>query len=78
MAALERENQQLQLVFTIISVVEAMVDEFAKELVWEERFNVFEDQLFIFANQQRKLRRLTNHNVDVALHLTNMIIEETQ
>lgn len=35
-----------------------LVDEFAKQLVWEEHFNCMADQLWVSANQNRKLERL--------------------
>lgn len=34
------------------------VAEFAKDLVWEERYNAFTDQLFILANHHRRLHLL--------------------
>jgi hypothetical protein len=34
------------------------VSEFAKDLVWEERYNAFTDQLYIVANHHRKLHLL--------------------
>lgn len=38
-----------------------LVTEYAKECVFEERFNIIkEDQLYVFANQNRKLFRLLN------------------
>lgn len=39
------------------------VTEFAKDLVWEERYNLFTEQDFIFAEQHRRQRRLIAHNV---------------
>jgi len=35
-----------------------LVTEFAKDMVWEERHSVFEDQLYILAKQNRRLKRL--------------------
>ncbi len=35
-----------------------LVTEFAKELTWEDRFNTLQDQLFVFAQQNRRLERL--------------------
>lgn len=34
------------------------VTEYAKDVVWEERYNVFQDQLYLLAKQNRKLLRL--------------------
>lgn len=35
-----------------------IVDEYAKQLSWEKRFNTLEDQLYVVASQNRKLKRL--------------------
>lgn len=43
------------------------VNEFAKELVWEGRENVFGDQVSIFAEQNRRLLRLQAHGLDYAI-----------
>jgi nicotinamide riboside kinase len=44
------------------------VDEFAKELVYENRIDILQgpsqDQLYILANQNRKIQRLVNNNID--------------
>lgn len=38
-----------------------LVTEYAKDLTWEGRFNVLSsDQLYVFANQHRRLHRLRN------------------
>ena len=34
------------------------VTEYAKDMVWEERFNIFQDQIYILGKQNRKLLRL--------------------
>ena len=44
-----------------------LVHEFAKELVLERRENVFTDQNFIFAEQERRLKRLQDHSYDFAI-----------
>lgn len=44
-----------------------LVHEFAKELVLEKRENVFTDQNFIFAEQNRRIRRLEEHGYDFAI-----------
>lgn len=36
------------------------VTEYAKDMVWEERFNIFSDQIYILGKQNRRLLRLTN------------------
>lgn len=43
-----------------------LVTEYAKDMVWEERFNVFSDQIYILGKQNRRLLRLTN-KVDYVL-----------
>lgn len=35
-----------------------LVTEYAKDMVWEERSSIFEDQIYIFAKQNRRLKRL--------------------
>tara|TARA_R100001530_G_scaffold93239_1_gene64718 strand:- start:3071 stop:3586 length:516 start_codon:yes stop_codon:yes gene_type:complete len=35
-----------------------LVNEFAKEVVWENNLDALKDQLYLFANQNRKLERL--------------------
>jgi nicotinamide riboside kinase len=41
-----------------------LVSEYAKDLVWEKRSNVLEDQIYIFAKQQRRINRLRDHRLD--------------
>lgn len=36
------------------------VTEYAKDMVWEERFNIFSDQIYILGKQNRRLLRLTD------------------
>jgi len=40
--------------------------EFAKEIVWEGSLNIFEDQLYVFANQHHRIYKL-NGKVEIAL-----------
>lgn len=35
-----------------------LVNEYAKEIVWEQRYKIFEDQLYVTAKQNRKLHRV--------------------
>lgn len=44
-----------------------LVNEFAKELVWERRNSFFGDQISIFAEQNRRLERLKDHGLDYAI-----------
>lgn len=37
-----------------------LVNEYAKDMTWENRQNILKDQLYIFAKQNRKLERLRN------------------
>jgi hypothetical protein len=41
-----------------------LVQEYAKDLVWEQRLNMLSDQLYVFAKQQRRIRRLQDHKLD--------------
>ena len=40
-----------------------LVQEYAKDMVWEGRHNILEDQIYIFAKQQRRIARLKNHGL---------------
>ncbi len=56
------------------------VNEYAKECVFEERFNIIkEDQLYVFANQNRKLFRLIDQYeyviMDSPIILSNVYIQ---
>jgi nicotinamide riboside kinase len=41
-----------------------LVQEYAKDMVWEQRSNVLEDQIYVFAKQQRRINRLRAHKLD--------------
>lgn len=41
-----------------------LVTEYAKDLVWERRHNVLEDQIYVFAKQQRRIARLRDHGIE--------------
>ena len=38
--------------------------EYAKDAVWENRLNILDDQIYIFAKQQRRIARLRDHHID--------------
>ena len=42
----------------------ALVQEYAQEAIWEQRQNLLDDQIYIFAKQQRRLSRLQGHGLD--------------
>lgn len=44
-----------------------LVTEYAKDLTWENRFNVLKDQLYIFGKQQRRVDRLRMHNIEFVI-----------
>lgn len=44
-----------------------LVTEFAKEMVWERNEAIFGEQAFIFAEQNRRLKRLMDHDVEFAI-----------
>lgn len=44
-----------------------LAHEVAKDLVWEEAHNIFGEQDYMFALQNRKLRRLIGHDIDYAV-----------
>jgi len=41
-----------------------LIQEYAKDLTWERRYNILEDQIYVFAKQQRRIARLVEHNLD--------------
>lgn len=41
-----------------------LVTEYAKDMTWEGRLEILQDQLYISAKQNRKLARLKKHNLD--------------
>jgi AAA domain len=41
-----------------------LVTEYAKDAVWEQRYNILDDQIYIFAKQQRRISRLKDHGID--------------
>lgn len=41
-----------------------LVTEYAKDAVFERRQNLFEDQIYIFAKQHRRIDRLRGHGID--------------
>lgn len=41
-----------------------LVTEYAKDLVWEKRYNVLDDQLYILAKQHRRISRLESHGLE--------------
>ena len=41
-----------------------LVQEYAKDLVWERRHNLLQDQIYVFAKQQRRISRLQDHNME--------------
>jgi len=41
-----------------------LVTEYAKDAVWENRNNLLDDQIYIFAKQQRRISRLTDHGIE--------------
>lgn len=44
-----------------------LITEYAKDMTWEGRHNILEDQIYITAKQNRKLLRLKSHDVDWAI-----------
>lgn len=44
-----------------------LAHEVAKDLVWEQAYNIFGEQDYMFALQNRKLRRLIGHDIDYAV-----------
>lgn len=44
-----------------------LVAEFAKDLVWDRHDSLFGNQLYIFAEQNRRLARLDGHGLDFAI-----------
>ena len=38
--------------------------EYAKDAVWEKRYNILDDQIYIFAKQQRRISRFMDSGID--------------
>ena len=41
-----------------------LATEFAKELVWDDSLSVLNDQLYLVAEQHKRINRLKNHEID--------------
>jgi hypothetical protein len=41
-----------------------LVTEYAKDAVWERRYDLLDDQIYIFAKQHRRISRLIGHGID--------------
>jgi len=44
-----------------------LVTEYAKDMTWEGRHNILNDQIYVTAKQNRRLSRLLNHNMDLVI-----------
>lgn len=44
-----------------------LVTEYAKDMTWEGRHNILDDQVYIAAKQNRRLLRLTDHDMELAI-----------
>lgn len=51
-----------------------LISEFAKDVTWEGHHNIFLDQLYIFAQQNRKLERLRG-KVDYAINDSPLLMQ---
>lgn len=49
-----------------------LVTEYAKDMTWEKRFNILEDQLYMLAKQNRRLQRL-KEQVDWVITDTSLL-----
>jgi hypothetical protein len=41
-----------------------LVQEYAKDVTWEQRYNLLDDQIYIFAKQQRRIARLVDSGIE--------------
>jgi AAA domain len=41
-----------------------LVTEYAKDVTWEQRYNLLDDKIYIFAKQQRRITRLDNSGIE--------------
>lgn len=44
-----------------------LVTEYAKDVVWEQNYTQFHDQIYIFAQQQRRISRVFDHDIDIVV-----------
>ena len=44
-----------------------LVTEYAKDMVWEKRWNILDDQLYILAKQHRRIARLAEHGIEYVI-----------
>jgi len=51
-----------------------LVTEYAKDMVWEGRMNVMSDQLYMAAKQNRKLERLVDQGLEMAITDSPLIL----
>lgn len=51
-----------------------LVTEYAKDMVWEGRMNVMTDQLYMAAKQNRKLERLVDQGLEMAITDSPLIL----
>lgn len=49
------------------SISAELVTEYAKDVTWEGRHNLFDDQIYLLAKQNRRLARLTDHAIEFAV-----------
>lgn len=52
------------------------VTEYAKELCWEERQNILDDQLYVLAKQNRKIARLQNKGLEYVVTDSPILLGE--
>jgi nicotinamide riboside kinase len=51
-----------------------LVTEYAKDVVWEQRTNLFSDQVYICAKQNRRMERLVGQGVEIAVTDSPLIL----
>lgn len=56
------------------SVKVELVHEFAKQMVWNCRSDIFTEQDYLFAHQHRLIRQLVQHDIDVAIVDSSLLL----
>lgn len=54
-----------------------LVTEYAKDVVWEQNYTQLSDQIYIFAQQHRRVSRIFDHDIDIVVTDSPIIMGAT-